>query len=57
LRAVNKGKKTELRLVKEELERTRANEEPTCTGAGIEIERQQTPGTFIKLGLDIEDTQ
>ncbi|KAJ7884013.1 hypothetical protein B0H13DRAFT_1628846 [Mycena leptocephala] len=45
---VDKMKETQVRLGKEEL---------TCTGAGIEIERQQTPGTFIKLGLDIEDTQ
>jgi hypothetical protein len=55
--AAEKVKKTQVRVGKEELARTLANEEPTRTGAGVEIERQQTPGTFIKLGLDIEDTQ
>jgi hypothetical protein len=55
--AAEKVKKTQVRVGKEELARALANEEPTRTGAGVEIEHQQTPGTFIKLGLDIEDTQ
>ncbi|KAJ7842077.1 hypothetical protein B0H13DRAFT_2239393 [Mycena leptocephala] len=54
---VEKVKNSQVRVGKEELARVLANEEPTRTGAGVEIERQQTPGTFIKLGLDIEDTQ
>ncbi|KAJ7119307.1 hypothetical protein C8R43DRAFT_1090958 [Mycena crocata] len=37
-----------LRLGKEEL---------TRTGANIEIEKEQTPSTFITLGLDIEQSQ
>jgi hypothetical protein len=37
-----------LRLGKEEL---------TKTGDGVTIERQDTPSTFISMGLDIEQTQ
>ncbi|KAJ7617529.1 hypothetical protein DFH06DRAFT_1274184 [Mycena polygramma] len=32
-------------------------EELTRTGAGVEIERQQTPSTFITLGLELESSQ
>ncbi|KAK6974082.1 CxC2 domain-containing protein [Favolaschia claudopus] len=34
-----------------------ASEEFVATGAGVEVEREHTPGTFISLGLDIEQTQ
>ncbi|KAK6992768.1 hypothetical protein R3P38DRAFT_3225083 [Favolaschia claudopus] len=33
-----------------------ASEEFVATGAGVEVEREHTPGTFITLGLDIEQT-
>jgi hypothetical protein len=37
-----------LKLEKEELLRS---------GEGVEVEREDTPGTFILMGLDIEETQ
>ncbi|KAJ6512878.1 hypothetical protein C8R45DRAFT_1087985 [Mycena sanguinolenta] len=34
-----------------------ATEEFVCAGDGIEVEREHTPGTFITLGLQIEEIQ
>ena len=34
-----------------------ATEEFVCTGDGVEVEREHTPGTFITLGLQIEQIQ
>ncbi|KAF7330718.1 CxC2 domain-containing protein [Mycena sanguinolenta] len=34
-----------------------ATEEFVCTGDGIEVERDHSPGTFITMGLDIEEAQ
>ncbi|KAJ7148600.1 hypothetical protein C8R46DRAFT_1231115 [Mycena filopes] len=34
-----------------------AREEFLCTDDGIEIERDHTPGTFISMGIDLEEAQ
>ncbi|KAF8129441.1 hypothetical protein K438DRAFT_2136914 [Mycena galopus ATCC 62051] len=34
-----------------------AAEEFICTGKGVEIEREHTPGAFIMMGLEIEEVQ
>ncbi|KAF8208324.1 hypothetical protein K438DRAFT_1961817 [Mycena galopus ATCC 62051] len=34
-----------------------AVEEFICTGKGVEIEREHTPGAFITMGLEIEEVQ
>ncbi|KAF7349498.1 CxC2 domain-containing protein [Mycena sanguinolenta] len=34
-----------------------ATEEFVCAGDGIEVERDHSPGTFITMGLDIEEAQ
>lgn len=41
-------KDVQLKLAKEELLRS---------GTGVEIEREDTPSTFVVMGLDIEDAQ
>lgn len=34
-----------------------ANEELIRSGAGVEIEREDTAGTFMMMGLEIEQSQ
>ncbi|KAK7056153.1 CxC2 domain-containing protein [Favolaschia claudopus] len=34
-----------------------ATEEFLCTEAGIEVEREHTPGSFVTLGLELEEVQ
>ncbi|KAF7333062.1 CxC2 domain-containing protein [Mycena venus] len=48
-----KNKVSTLRKVQEMI----ATEEFICTDDGVEIEREHTPGAFITMGLEIEETQ
>lgn len=41
-------KEIRLRLAKEEL---------ITSGEGVEVEREDTPSTFIMMGLEIEESQ
>ncbi|KAJ7475547.1 hypothetical protein B0H11DRAFT_2158492 [Mycena galericulata] len=34
-----------------------ASEEFLCTEDGVEVEQEHTPGTFVAMGMDIEETQ
>ncbi|KAK7050132.1 CxC2 domain-containing protein [Favolaschia claudopus] len=49
----DEGKEKSLREIQLEI----ASEEFVCTGGGAEVEPEHTPGAFLSLGLEIEQTQ